>query len=58
MKKIMKETDAEMIRAAFKVFDKDGNGIITAAEFKLFMVKHPTKMHFNAKLLGSYGYAV
>jgi EF hand len=30
MKKMMKETDSEMIREAFRVFDKDGNGVITA----------------------------
>lgn len=34
----MKETDSEMIREAFKIFDRDGNGVITANEFKLFMV--------------------
>lgn len=34
----MKETDSEMIREAFRVFDKDGNGVITANEFKYFMV--------------------
>ncbi|VDM57292.1 unnamed protein product [Angiostrongylus costaricensis] len=38
MKRIMKETDSEMIREAFRVFDKDGNGVITASEFKHFMV--------------------
>lgn len=27
---MMKETDSEMIREAFRVFDKDGNGVITA----------------------------
>jgi calmodulin len=42
MKKIMKETDEEMVRAAFKVFDRDGNGVITAQEFKLFMVNQKT----------------
>lgn len=26
MKRMMKETDSEMIREAFKVFDRDGNG--------------------------------
>lgn len=30
MKRMMKETDSEMIREAFRVFDKDGNGVITA----------------------------
>jgi calmodulin len=48
----MKETDSEMIREAFRVFDKDGNGklhqkfthwtnvlgVITAQEFRYFMV--------------------
>ncbi|PIC36046.1 hypothetical protein B9Z55_015189 [Caenorhabditis nigoni] len=36
--RIMKETDSEMIREAFKIFDRDGNGVITANEFKLFMI--------------------
>ncbi|RCN33496.1 EF hand [Ancylostoma caninum] len=27
-----------MIREAFRVFDKDGNGVITAQEFRYFMV--------------------
>ncbi|PIO59451.1 EF hand, partial [Teladorsagia circumcincta] len=35
---IMKETDSDMIREAFRVFDKDGNGVITANEFKFFMI--------------------
>ena len=35
---MMKETDSEMIREAFRVFDKDGNGVITAQEFRYFMV--------------------
>ncbi|EJW82212.1 calmodulin [Wuchereria bancrofti] len=30
--------DSEMIREAFRVFDKDGNGVITAQEFRYFMV--------------------
>lgn len=38
MKRIMKETDQEMIREAFRVFDKDGNGVITESEFRYFMV--------------------
>ncbi|KAK6746968.1 hypothetical protein RB195_000301 [Necator americanus] len=38
LSRIMKETDSEMIREAFRVFDKDGNGVITANEFKYFMV--------------------
>lgn len=38
MKRMMKETDSEMIREAFRVFDKDGNGVITAQEFRYFMV--------------------
>jgi len=37
MKEMNKETDQELIRLAFKVFDKDGNGFITAQEFKRFM---------------------
>lgn len=32
-----KETDESLIRLAFKVFDKDGNGYITSSEFKYFM---------------------
>lgn len=39
MKRMMKETDSEMIREAFRVFDKDGNGVITAQEFRYFMVR-------------------
>ena len=39
MKRMMKETDSEMIREAFRVFDKDGNGVITAQEFRYFMVE-------------------
>ena len=27
-----------MIREAFRVFDKDGNGVITAQEFRYFMI--------------------
>lgn len=37
MKATNKETDESLIRLAFKVFDKDGNGYITAQEFKHFM---------------------
>nr|CAD2176894.1 unnamed protein product [Meloidogyne enterolobii] len=33
MKEMNKETDQELIRLAFRVFDKDGNGYITAQEF-------------------------
>jgi calmodulin len=38
MKRLMKETDSDMIREAFRVFDKDGNGSITSQEFRFFMV--------------------
>lgn len=31
------ENDSEMIREAFRVFDRDGNGYITAEEFRYFM---------------------
>lgn len=31
------ENDSEMIREAFRVFDRDGNGFITADEFRYFM---------------------
>ncbi|KAL3085555.1 hypothetical protein niasHT_037296 [Heterodera trifolii] len=37
MKEMNKETDQELIRLAFRVFDKDGNGYITAQEFRHFM---------------------
>ena len=33
----MQENDSEMIREAFRVFDRDGNGYITADEFRYFM---------------------
>ena len=49
MKRIMKETDQEMIREAFKVFDKDGNGVITESEFRYFMVTQA--FDFNEILL-------
>lgn len=29
MKRMNKENDSEMIREAFRVFDRDGNGFIT-----------------------------
>jgi calmodulin len=32
-----RENDSEMIREAFRVFDRDGNGYITADEFRYFM---------------------
>lgn len=35
---LIEENDAEMIREAFRVFDRDGNGVITADEFRHFMV--------------------
>ncbi len=35
MKRMKKESDSEMIREAFRVFDKDGNGQITAHVRKL-----------------------
>jgi calmodulin len=34
---ISQENDSEMIREAFRVFDRDGNGFITADEFRYFM---------------------
>ncbi|VDL67872.1 unnamed protein product [Nippostrongylus brasiliensis] len=37
MKRMNKENDSEMIREAFRVFDRDGNGYITAEEFRYFM---------------------
>ncbi|KIH59557.1 EF hand [Ancylostoma duodenale] len=44
----MKETDSEMIREAFRVFDKDGNGVITANEFKYFMkLNEPSRKEFE-----------
>lgn len=33
----IQENDSEMIREAFRVFDRDGNGYITAEEFRYFM---------------------
>uniref|UniRef100_A0A914S4N1 EF-hand domain-containing protein n=1 Tax=Parascaris equorum TaxID=6256 RepID=A0A914S4N1_PAREQ len=47
MKRIMKETDQEMIREAFRVFDKDGNGVITEQEFRYFMVSHPQNLYIG-----------
>lgn len=34
---LLQENDSEMIREAFRVFDRDGNGYITAEEFRYFM---------------------
>ncbi|VDM67369.1 unnamed protein product [Strongylus vulgaris] len=34
---LFQENDSEMIREAFRVFDRDGNGFITAEEFRYFM---------------------
>jgi len=40
MARKMKDTDSEEeIREAFRVFDKDGNGFISAAELRYFI--HP-----------------
>lgn len=36
-KRNQQENDSEMIREAFRVFDRDGNGYITAEEFRYFM---------------------
>ncbi len=36
MKRMMRKTDAEMIREAFRIFDKDGYGIITGQVNKIF----------------------
>lgn len=47
MKRMMKETDSEMIREAFRVFDKDGNGVITAQEFRYFMVNYSISINSN-----------
>lgn len=44
MKTTNKETDESLIRLAFKVFDKDGNGFITASEFKYFMTTMGEKL--------------
>lgn len=49
MKRMMKDTDSEMIREAFRVFDKDGNGVITAQEFRYFM------MHMGMQVGASSG---
>lgn len=37
MKRINKESDTEMLREAFRVFDSDGNGYITSLEFRYLM---------------------
>lgn len=44
MKATNKETDESLIRLAFKVFDKDGNGYITSSEFKYFMTTMGEKL--------------
>jgi calmodulin len=39
MARKMKDTDSEEeIREAFRVFDKDGNGFISAAELRLVLI--------------------
>lgn len=48
MKRMMKETDSEMIREAFRVFDKDGNGVITA-QVSSFAYFHREKAIRNSK---------
>lgn len=35
----MSGSEVDMLKEAFRVFDKDGNGCITAEEFKHFMVR-------------------
>ena len=42
-----KETDQELIRLAFRVFDKDGNGYITAQEFRHFMTVRNFKIYLE-----------
>ncbi len=37
MKRINKDSDTEMLREAFRVFDGDGNGYITSLEFRYLM---------------------
>lgn len=45
MARKMKDTDSEEeIREAFKVFDKDGNGIISAAELRHVMTNLGEKL--------------
>ena len=45
MSKKMQETDSEEeIREAFKVFDKDGNGFISAAELRHVMTNLGEKL--------------
>jgi Ca2+-binding EF-hand superfamily protein len=39
MKRMMSKSDSEMIREAFRVFDKDGDGIITAQVLLRFQKK-------------------
>ena len=44
MARKMKDTDSEEeILEAFKVFDKDGNGFISAAELRCVCQKSPAK---------------
>ena len=46
MARKMKDTDSEEeIREAFRVFDKDGNGFISAAELR-FVETHPWRNSF------------
>lgn len=44
MARKMKDTDSEEeIREAFRVFDKDGNGLISAAELR-YVILRPSRM--------------
>lgn len=44
MARKMKDTDSEEeIREAFRVFDKDGNGFISAAELRYILFPHKFK---------------
>ncbi|KAJ1348006.1 hypothetical protein KIN20_003214 [Parelaphostrongylus tenuis] len=47
-----KESDSEMMREAFRVFDKDGNGVITACEFRHFMVSN-VDIHESDKVIAT-----
>lgn len=45
----MKDTDSEEeIREAFKVFDKDGNGSISAAELRHVMTNLGSRLRLHA----------
>ena len=49
MARKMKDTDSEEeIREAFRVFDKDGNGFISAAELRFVVVESCLRRRSNS----------